>query len=306
MEFRHLVSFLAIAEERHFGRAAAKVHLTQPSLSQQLQRLERSLGVVLVARSSHEVRLTPAGEVLRAHADGIVRQLERAAEAARAAAAGRFGTVRVGYTFASWQDVLPAALVRMHQRFPDVTVELRESRSGPQLSALSSGDLDVAFAHGGAVTTDLAHRCLLSVPIVALVGARHPWAARARVRFAELADQHCILFDRKQSPAMYDAIRAAAERTGTRLAVDRHVDDPSGTAIIVATQPLVGFVSAQRGEHARAGGLGAVPVALTDPVPTVDLHAVWRAGETSRAVRAFLSCVTHDPTTLSNCPDRSE
>ncbi|WP_435830458.1 LysR family transcriptional regulator [Saccharopolyspora shandongensis] len=81
MEFRYLVSFLALAEELHFGRAAAKLHLTQLSLSQQLQRLERGLGVTLVARSSHEVRLTPAGEVLRDHARIIVAQLERAERA---------------------------------------------------------------------------------------------------------------------------------------------------------------------------------------------------------------------------------
>ena len=90
MEFRYLVSFLALADELHFGRAAAKLHLTQPSLSQQLQRLERKLGVTLVARSSHEVRLTPAGEVLRDHARSIVADLERATRATRAAADGRF------------------------------------------------------------------------------------------------------------------------------------------------------------------------------------------------------------------------
>ncbi|GLZ36534.1 LysR family transcriptional regulator [Actinokineospora sp. NBRC 105648] len=291
MEFRHLVSFLAIAEELHFGRAAAKVHLTQPSLSQQLQRLERNLGVVLVARSSHEVRLTPAGEVLRAHAGMIVRQLDRAAQAAREAADGRNGSVRVGYNFSTWQEILPNALARMHRRHPDVVVELSELRSGPQLAAVSGGDLDVAFVHGPAATADLAHRVLMPVPIVALVGTAHPWAGRDRVRFAELAEQRCILFDREQSPAMYDAIRAAAERSGTRLAVTDHVDDLSATAIVVATQPVVGFVSVQRGEHARVSGLGSVPVPLVDPVPTVDLYAVWRAGETAAAVRAFLSCL---------------
>ncbi|PPK64909.1 LysR family transcriptional regulator [Actinokineospora auranticolor] len=294
MEFRYLVSFLAIADELHFGRAAARVHLTQPSLSQQLQRLERTLGVTLVVRSSHEVRLTPAGEALREHADVIVRLLDRAGRAAREAAQGRVGQVRVGYNFTGWQELLPAALARMHQRFPDVAVELREQRSGPQQAAVAGGELDVAFLHGSPNTADLAHRFLMSVPIVALVGTAHPWAARASVRFAELAGQRCILFGRDQSPAMHDAIQAAAERTGTRLRVEDHVDDLAATAIVVATQPVVGFVSAHRGDHARASGLGSVPVPLTDPTPKVDLHAVWRAGDQSRAVRAFLGCVLND------------
>src|SRR4051794_27438253 len=93
MEFRYLVSFLAIAEELHFGRAAARLHLTQPSLSQQLQRLERTIGVELVARTSHEVRLTSAGRAFQVEARAIVAQMEKAAYSAREAAAGRTGTI---------------------------------------------------------------------------------------------------------------------------------------------------------------------------------------------------------------------
>jgi DNA-binding transcriptional LysR family regulator len=103
MEIRHVMAFLAIAEELHFGRAAARLHLAQPSLSQQLQRLERDVGVRLVARSSHEVGLTPAGEAFEPEARALVAQMRKASEAAREAAAGRCGRMSVGFNFLAGQ-----------------------------------------------------------------------------------------------------------------------------------------------------------------------------------------------------------
>ncbi|MEV0621416.1 LysR family transcriptional regulator [Nonomuraea sp. NPDC050404] len=291
MEFRYLVSFLALAEELHFGRAAAKLHLTQPSLSQQLQRLERRLGVTLVLRSSHEVRLTPAGEEFRDHAQDIVRRVERAAQAAREAADGRFGTLRVGYNFSSWQAVLPAALARMYERFPHIVVELSELRSGPQPDAVADGELDIAFGHGRPGTKGLRQRPLMRVPVVALVGALHPWARLPSVGFAELAGQRCVLFKREQSPVMYDAITATAERCGITLDVAHHMDDLSATSLVVATQQVVGFVSLHRGRHEAAGGLGLAAVPFHGPAPVMDLHAIWRTSDSPPAVNALLSCL---------------
>ncbi|NKQ58664.1 LysR family transcriptional regulator [Amycolatopsis sp. K13G38] len=293
MEFRHLVSFLAIAEELHFGRAAARLHLTQPSLSQQLQRLERTLGVELVARTSHEVRLTSAGRAFEVEARAIVAQMDKAAHSAREAAAGRTGTVRVGYNFPAGQHILPATLAKMHAEFPDVTVKLEEKRTGPQLASLAEGGLDIALVYGRPVTADFQYRRLLRLPMVAVVGQNHKWAGRPGVPFAELARQPCILFDREQCPAMYDAILSAAERTGIRLNVAHVIDDPGATAILVSVKPLVGFASASRGMFAgaAAGGVRPVPVQLYDPVPTIDLYAVWRDAETNRLREAFLDCL---------------
>lgn len=293
MEFRHLVSFLAIAEELHFGRAAARLHLTQPSLSQQLQRLERTLGVELVARTSHEVRLTSAGRAFEVEARAIVAQMDKAAYSAREAAAGRTGTVRVGYNFPAGQHILPATLAKMHAEFPDVTVMLEEKRTGPQLASLAEGALDIALVYGRPVTSDFQYRRLLRLPMVAVVGQTHKWAGRPGVPFAELGRQPCILFDREQCPAMYDAILSAAERTGIRLNVSHVIDDPRATAIIVSVKPLVGFASASRGvfEGASAGGVRPVPVQLYDPVPTIDLYAVWRETDANRLQDAFLDCL---------------
>ncbi|SDD34232.1 LysR family transcriptional regulator [Actinokineospora iranica] len=293
MEFRHLVSFLAIADELHFGRAAARLHLTQPSLSQQLQRLERTLGVELVARTSHEVRLTSAGRAFEIEARAIVAQMDKAAHTAREAAAGRTGTITVGYNFPAGQHILPATLARMHAEYPDVTVALEEKRTGPQLAALADGALDVALVYGRPMTSDFHYRRLLQLPMVAVVGQGHKWANRPGVPFAELARQPCILFDRETCPAMYDAILSAVERTGIMLNVVHKLDDPGATSILVSIKPLIGFASASRGMlvGSVAGGVRPVAVQLYDPVPTVDLYAVWRGSSTNPLAEAFLNCL---------------
>ncbi|MFI6693813.1 LysR substrate-binding domain-containing protein [Streptomyces sp. NPDC050433] len=293
MELRHLMSFLAIAEELHFGRAAARLHLAQPSLSQHLQRLERSIGVELVSRNSHEVRLTPAGVVFREEASDIVARVQRAGETARAAAAGRAGTVRVGYNFPAGQRVLPDTLATLAARYPAIDVEMREMRTGPQLTALTQDRIDVAMVYGKPTAARLCHRHLLRVPLVAVVGSRHRWAGRDRMAFGELAGESCILFDRAQSTAMYDVIFSAAERSGIQLTVAEEVDDPGATAILASIRPLVGFASESRGQltGAAPGGSRTAVVRLYDPVPMVDLYAAWAVGGRASLVDAFVDCL---------------
>ncbi|MEV0334861.1 MULTISPECIES: LysR substrate-binding domain-containing protein [Nocardia] len=294
MEFRHLVSFITIAEELHFGRAAQRLHLTQPSLSAQLQKLEKSLGVQLVARNSHEVRLTPAGREFENQARQIVAQLDRAAQAAKATAEGRAGSLSIGYNLPASRHVLPEALTRMTERHPDIVVSLWEKRTGPQLAALADGSLDVALVYGHPSTADFRYRRLLHrVPLVAVVGRRHRWADRPGVPFAELQSQDCVLFAREQCPAMYDTILRSAAETRISLNVTHSADDPGATAHMVSVRPLVGFASLPRAISMGMGvpGSSSVAVKLFDPVPTLDLHAVWRADEPNPAVALFLECV---------------
>ncbi|MCP2280882.1 DNA-binding transcriptional regulator, LysR family [Nocardia amikacinitolerans] len=294
MELRHLMSFLALAEELHFGRAAQRLHLTQPSLSAQLRKLEKSLGVQLVSRNSHEVKLTPAGREFEGQARLIVAQLDRAAEITKAAAAGHSGSLNVGYNLPASRHVLPDALARMAREHPDVTVSLWEKRTGPQLAALNDGTLDVGLVYGHPHTAAFRYRPLLQrIPLVAVVGRTHRWAGRSGVRFAELAEQRCVLFAREQCPAMYDSIFRAAADNRIGLDVAQTADDPGATAHMVSVRPFVGFASLPRAQSMNMGGpdSGAVAVKLLDPVPTLDLFAVWRAEETNPAVGLFLDAI---------------
>ncbi|TCJ95297.1 LysR family transcriptional regulator [Nocardia alba] len=303
MEFRHLVSFIALAEELHFGRAAQRLHLTQPSLSAQLQKLEKSLEVQLVARNSHEVRLTPAGREFELQARQIIAQLDRAAQAAKATAAGRAGSLNIGYNLPASKHILPDALAQLTDHHPGIAVSLWEKRTGPQLAALADGSLDLAMVYGHPSTADFRYRRLLHrIPLVAVVGRQHRWAHRSHVSFAELRDQDCVLFARDQCPAMYDAILRSAAQTRISLNVTQTADDPGATAHIVSVRPLVGFASLPRAVSANMGSTDTDPVAvkLVDPVPTLDLHVVWRADEQNPAVAIFLDCLA------STAPDRAD
>jgi DNA-binding transcriptional LysR family regulator len=289
MELRYLESFLAISEELHFGRAAARLHMSQPSLSQHLQRLERSVGVRLVNRGPHQVTLTSAGDVFRAEARRLLEGLRDAVEITREVGTGQAGTVRVGFNYPAGRRVLPPTLSGMARTHPRLRAVLLERRSGPQLTHLAAGELDVALVFGAPADPYFASRTVFRTPLMALVAAEHPLATRPSVRFAELAEHRCILFNRDLSPASHDALTQAAEENGITLDVVDEVDDSLATAMVVATGSVVGFASAARA--VEAVGMGLAAIALVDPEPALDICVVWPAREAAPTAHSFLSCL---------------
>ncbi|MGP4016912.1 LysR family transcriptional regulator [Saccharopolyspora sp. 5N708] len=289
MELRYLESFLAVADERHFGRAAARLHLSQPSLSQHVQRLERAVGVRLVDRGPHRVQLTAAGAVFQQDARRLLGQLREAINAAKEADAGHHGTVRVGFNYPAGRRVLPATLSRLADSYPGLRPVLVEKRSGPQLAGVAAGELDVALVFGAPTDAAYASRLVFSTPLMALVATQHPLAARREVSFAELCEHRCLLFKRELSPACYDALVMAARHAGAELDVADEVDDSIGTAMVVATGSAVGFASAERATE--AAGMGLKPIVLVEPEPIVDVCIVWSAGGAAPSTQRFLDCV---------------
>jgi DNA-binding transcriptional LysR family regulator len=287
METRHIEAFLAVADELHFGRAAKLLHLTQPSLSQQLKRLERQLGVELVSRTSRVVQLTPAGQAFQADAKRILSEVRRATNTAREIAAGRVGNISIGFNGRAGQLIMPRSLAQLHESYPNITTKLSSGRSGAQLAALARGDLDVGLLYGAPSTSGpLLSRQIVPMRIGALVSHDHMLAKRSSVAIRELADLPCVMFQRETSPAMYDAIMAAAELAGAFPRVEEYVNDSTSTEIIVAARPYVGFASFITVNEPRPMGLKVVP--LVDPEPVVELQAAWRMDSVNEAVQAFL------------------
>ncbi|MEV0621417.1 LysR family transcriptional regulator [Nonomuraea sp. NPDC050404] len=289
MEFQLMDAFVAVAEEHNFGRAARRLNVAQSSVSLRLKRLEREVGVELVSRSSQPVRLTPAGQVFLDEVRQVLQLAGEAAETARAVAAGRRGTLRIGFNFAAGALVLPAALTRLHAERPGLRAELLRQDSGPQLRALAEGELDVALVFGAqhrpGWRTMLVHR----VDLVALVDRRHSWVRRESVGFKELAEQRCVMPRRELCPAMYDELHTVARRAGTPLDVVAELRDPLATAVAVRTRRVVGFTTAPRLYQGTVAGLHTVP--LTGPTPSLPVYAVWRGEEVSAPVRAFVNCL---------------
>ena len=289
MEFRHITSFLALADELHFGRAAEKLRISQPSLSQQLQKLERQVGVQLVARTSHSVRLTPAGEAFRRECRRLLAQADLAVEAARWAGSGATGHLRVGFNYPAGQRILAPTLTLLRHRHPEVQTSLVPRATRAQLADLREGRVDVALVYGSLDEVGLRQRPILTLPVVGVCSSGHPLATGAPVRWSELSHYRCVLPSQATSPAMYDAILAAARLNGIDFSGAEVFDDGDAAVVMVASQQIVIFASAARAESVAVTGLSTL--AFVDPVPQVTVHAVWRDREPNPVVPLFLDIV---------------
>jgi DNA-binding transcriptional LysR family regulator len=289
MELRHITSFLVLAEELHFGRSAARLHISQPSLSLQLKQLERRVGVQLVARTSHSVRLTPAGEAFRRETGPLLGQLDRAVEAARRAGPSATGQLRIGFNFPAGQRVLVPALARMRDTYPQVRTSLLQRHTCGQLAELRRGRLDIAFVYGTCAEEGVSQHPVLTLPVVGICSSDHPLATGERVSWAELAGHRCVLPSQATSPAIHDAVLTAARHGGVDLSPAEVFDDGDAAVVMVASQQVVIFASSVRAETVTTIGLATLSFA--DPVPEVTIYATWREGDANPAVPLFLDTV---------------
>lgn len=289
MELRHISSFLVLAEELHFGRSAARLHISQPSLSLQLKQLEHRLGVQLVARTSHSVRLTPAGEAFRREAVQLLGQLDRAVEAARRAGPAAAGHLRIGFNFPAGQRILVPALSLLRERHPQVRACLRQRHTCGQLTELRSGKLDVAFVYGACGGRGICQRPVLTLPVVGICASGHRLANGGPVRWPDLARYRCLLPSQWASPAIHDAVVTAARLNGVDLSAAEVFDDGDAAAVMAASQEVVIFASSVRAEAVGVTGLSTL--SLPDPVPEVTVYATWREQDSNPAVPLFLSAV---------------
>jgi DNA-binding transcriptional LysR family regulator len=289
MELRHIASFLVLAEELHFGRSAARLHISQPSLSQQLQQLERRVGVQLVARTSHSVRLTPAGEAFRREARPLLGQLDRAVEAARRADPAASGHLRIGFNFPAGQRVLVPTLSLLRERYPQVRTSLLQRHTCGQITELRSGRLDIAFIYGTYDEKGMCQRPILTLPVVGVCSSDHPLATGERVRWPDLASYRCLLPSQSTSPAIFDAVTTAARLNGIDFSTAEVFDDGDAAVVMVASQEIVIFASSVRAESVNMVGLSTL--SFVDPVPEVTVYATWREQDPNPAVPLFLDAM---------------
>jgi DNA-binding transcriptional LysR family regulator len=213
VELRQLQYFVTVAEELHFGRAAARLHIVQPAVSQQVRRLERELGTPLFERSTRRVALTDAGRRLLPEARAALAAADRVASVAADLRRARGATLRLG-TSAGLGDRLPALLATLGRTAPDVAVELVRWPSDRRLAAVADGTLDAALVRGGATRPGVRLETVWHDPLVAALPAAHPLAAGDAVRLADLADLVLRLPDRAANPALVDLVIGACRAAG--------------------------------------------------------------------------------------------
>ena len=283
MELRHVRYFLALADERHFGRAASRVHVAQPALSHQIKQLERELGLELFTRTTRRVELTEAGHRFAEHARTVQAAVERAQDDMGLLASGHTGRVSVGFVGTATYDVLPRVAREVRRELPDVDLRLTGELLNPQLlEGLRDRTYDLALVRPDATdAADLVVRRLRSERLVAVLPAGHRLAGRRRIDLALLADEPFVMHPSGHRSSIHDHVLRACARAGFEPATVLEASETATLVVFVAAGLGVALVP----EPVRSLGLdGVAYVALTE-APTVDLALAAPAGEGSPAAR---------------------
>jgi DNA-binding transcriptional LysR family regulator len=288
MELRHLRYFSVLAEELHFGRAARRLAISQPPLSVAIRQLEASVGARLFERNSKEVRLTPAGDALRASARRLLRQAEEAALEARDVAAGSAGRLRIGFVGAMLYRGLPQALRAFQARHPAVRITLAELNSGLQISELLHDRLDLGFVHTSRMPPELQHRLLLAEPFVCCLPSGHALARKRVLAPADLRDQPFVLFSREVSPDYHERILSICAEAGFQPEV-RHEVRHWLAVVSLVSQGLGVALVPQAMRHSALRG--AVFRPLDRAVAQSEAYGVWRSGPVNLLAERLLEGV---------------
>jgi DNA-binding transcriptional LysR family regulator len=196
LEIRHLRYFVAVAEELHFGRAAQRLHIAQPPLSQQIRRLEEMLGHALFLRTSREVQLTAAGEELLERARHTLKKMDADVSAVQKIGRGEAGALTVGFIGSGMLTALPKMLGRYRRHYPQVDLQLREYHTASLVEALLNGTVDVGFLRDGGNVEGLRVEVLLAEPFVVVLPRKHPLARQKTVSVKSLQRDAFVLFSR--------------------------------------------------------------------------------------------------------------
>ncbi len=218
-----LRSFVVLADERHFGRAAERLNVSQPALSKRLQRLEEVVGGTLVRRRYRDVRLTEAGRMLLERAPLLLRDTERAIELSRGVARGEAGRLRIGFGVASITRLLPEVLLRFRRLYPRVQIEMRDMSSLGQAEALRRGEIDVGFVRHPLGDPDVESLPILRERLAAAVRSRSAWREREGLR--ALAAEPFVVCSRSVSASYYDHVMALCRAAGFAPRVVAEISD---------------------------------------------------------------------------------
>lgn len=284
MELRTLRYFVCLAEELHFGRAAQRLAMTQPPLSQAMAGLERELGVCLLARTRRKVALTHAGAAFLDEARATLASAAHAVETARQADQGEVGRLRVAYLAATAYTFLPPVLYEYSRRFPGVKLELRELALPQQLEALREGRVDVGLLRPPVRDAELAAETLLREPFVLALPVRHRLSALRRVPVRRLAAEPFVMFPRVAGLVFHDLVMGFCLRHGFTPRIAQEANQ---------THTVVGLVSAGIGvalvpESTQKIGLaGVVYRPLRERTPSSETALAWRHLDASPVVKAF-------------------
>jgi DNA-binding transcriptional LysR family regulator len=240
MELRHLRYLVAVAEELHFGRAAIRLNISQPPLSQQIRQLEEELRVQLFKRNKREVRLTEAGKRLVSEAHRVLSQIDHFSRVAAQAGEGEIGHLSVGVP-GGVNEILVETLRLVAKRYPGVHIELQYMTTGMQIDALREGRIQVGFLNLPVQEPALALESVRKEPLWLAMPKDHPLARFRSVPLIALKNQNVIIFPRRVAPGLHDAITGMCRNAGVTLNAIHETDSVVASLTLVSAQLGVAF-----------------------------------------------------------------
>lgn len=284
MDLRLLRYFSVLAEELHFGRAATRLNISQPPLSQQIRLLEEQIGAPLFKRSHHLVELTAAGRTLKGQVPLVFEQLERALDVTRQTARGQVGELEIGMISSVMVGVLPRALHQFRERYQGVRWRLREMTPVAQVLALKEKRIDLCVFRVGCDDPAVRNELLMYEPIRVVLPCDHPLAQQERIAPSELADEPFVALELNQS-RFANFLNQCCINAGFTPQIRQQAIEVQTLLSLVKASFGVTLLPASLEQVAPAG---VVFRALSPAMPEVPLYAVYRADDESPVLKLFL------------------
>lgn len=297
MDLRQLKYFVTVAEELSFVRAAQRLHMSQPPLSQQIKALEEDLGVELLFRTRREVKLTDAGRVFLAESRELLEKAQAVAHRTRQAAGGEHATLRVGMATSALFHVLPSLLDRVRVQLPSVTLTITDMNSDEQVRSLTVDRIDLGFIHARPDTRGLARCNVVTDSFAVALPATHALAGKADLSLRDLQDDAMVAFSRDHAPALFDALIASCQQENFSPRIAHVARHPASLMQMVQLGLGVSIVP-------RAYANAAMREVVFRQLPTMAarlrIDAIWREGNAApglrRVVDEVLRSFAHDAT----------
>jgi len=288
MELRHLRYFQAVAEELHFGRAAARVRTAQSSFSAQIRDLEEEIGVQLLHRTKRQVHLTDAGRIFLVQVRATLKQVDQAVSAAKRAKQGQAGTLTIGFVPSADCISFPEILRIFRQQYSDVQIDLRNLTASEQIDALRQGELDIGFFRPVRLDRVLTSEKILQEPVVVVLPRKHRLLAKPELSLEDVGAEQLILCSRLHAPLQHDVIIARFRAANLVPNISLETDHIQTVLGLVAAGIGISLLPASV-ENLRAPGLRYRP--LRKPAPMMEMAVAYRRDDPSRVLANFLALV---------------
>ncbi len=288
IDLQHLQTFLIVVEEMNFGRAAERLHIAQPPLSRQIQRLEKNLGVELFLRTKPQIQLTAAGKVLAVEAKKILKQVDLAVQLTQRASRGEIGQIVIGFEGSSLSDIVPLSIKTYRQQFPEVKIYVQEMSTAEQLQALYEERIYIGFIVPQQVNDTLVVKTIREEPLVVAIAQSHPLATREEIEIQQLQQEHFLVGFRDFRCGLDGEVVKVCHQAGF---------NPNVVQVTNEMQLILGFVAAQMGVALLPSSIkniireGVVYRPLVPSTVKIALAIAWRKDTPCSTLDNFLQLV---------------